>query len=603
MKAFLVTRLWEGSMPGTQKHKPSKALLQKLVDCLRKGEERQMERVLAHAMAHGYSKYTSTLKEAWRISVSGLTTSFASTLEDPNFVVELGPDQDYRSDPVAAFAILEAQRHRQRGIRLEMFLGFLKYYRQSYRDVIQDDDGLGAGEKDVFAYIIDRLFDRIEIGFCAEWSDSGATHLDELQSSNRIMTNEKNKYLTIFESLPFPVILLDAHHQIDNQNFAATLWLGGHPIPGAFYYGAKFDMALKNGHHEQIEPARHHLPEWLLPEIEAFSANKEIQYHYYEREIEAGGDKYLYFIQLSKMMDVSGKFAGSVIMVQNFTDARKAEEERARMKEQLLVSEKMASIGQLAAGVAHEINNPIGFIASNLNRLGEYAADMIHLIETHSHLTKAVEATASIGEELKSAVTCVHAVESDIDTPFLCEDIQAVIKECMEGADRVQQIVADLKDFAHPGLNHPQHADINRCLDSTLNMLRNELKYKATLVKDYGKIPQVLCYPRQLNQVFMNIIVNAAQALEKSGEIRISTRESGDFVRIRITDTGCGMADDQVKRIFEPFYTTKPVGTGTGLGLHIAYQIVQQHKGHIEATSRPGQGTTFTINLPLNAVQ
>lgn len=141
-------------MPGTQKHKPSNALLRKLAACLRKGEERLMDRVLAHAMAHGYSKYTSTLKEAWRISVSGLTTSFASTIEDSNFVVELGPDQDYRSDPVAAFAIVEAQRHRQRGIRLEMFLGFLKYYRQSYRDVIQDDGGLGAGDKDIFAYII-----------------------------------------------------------------------------------------------------------------------------------------------------------------------------------------------------------------------------------------------------------------------------------------------------------------------------------------------------------------------------------------------------------------------------------------------------------------
>ena len=185
---------------------------------------------------------------------------------------------------------------------------------------------------------------------------------------------------------------------------------------------------------------------------------------------------------------------------------------------------------------------------------------------------------------------------------YLCEDIHTVIQECQEGTDRVRRIVADLKDFAHPGATAPQHADINRCLESTLNMLRNELKYKVTLEKDYGQIPELLCQPHQLNQVFVNLIVNAAQAIETSGTIRISTRTNGDFIRIRITDSGCGMTAEQANRVFEPLYTTKPVGTGTGMGLYIAFQIVEQHKGVIGITSQPGQGTTFTIDLPLETV-
>jgi signal transduction histidine kinase len=554
--------------------------------------------VLVFAIAHGYSKYTSTLKEAWRTSISGLTASFERSLAERDGCLELGSDEDYRSDPIAAFAIVEAKRHRERGIKLEMFLGFLKYYRQAYVDLIREHNNLSAAECDICAHVINRLFDRIEIGFCAEWSDSGSSHLEELQSSNRIITNEKNKYLTIFESLPFPVILLDSHHQIDNMNLAATLWLGGHPIPGAHYYGGRFVSALKEEKCQNTREAPHRLPDWLLPHVEDFSINDERQYEYFEKEIVTDGDTLYFFVQLSKMLDVSGKFTGCVVMVQDFTDARKSEEERVRMREQLIHSDKMASIGQLAAGVAHEINNPLGFISSNLNRLDEYAVDINKLIETYGHLTKTIEARATIDKEVRSTVDRVHVVESDIDHSFICDDIQTLITECQEGADRVRQIVADLKDFTHPGHQQPQHADINACISSTLNMLRNELKYKAAITKDYGEVPEILCYPRHINQVFMNIIVNAAQAIEKEGEIRISTQNKDEFVQIRIEDSGCGMTPEQVNRVFEPFFTTKPVGTGTGLGLHIAYQIIQQHQGQIDVISRPGQGTTFTVHLP-----
>jgi signal transduction histidine kinase len=578
-------------------------LLHKLANCLQEGEERLMDKVLEYAIQHGYSKYTSTLKEAWRISITGLTGSFANALGDPGCITELGPDQDYRSDPVAAFGIHEARLHRARGVRLDMFLGLLKYYRQAYHEIAQAEVGSGAAEKETCRCILDRLFDRVEIGFCTEWAASGTSHLDELQAVNRAMTNEKNKFLTIFESIPFPVILLDECNQIDNRNHAASLWLGGHGVPGACYYGAKCELKSKDTCQPRTVEAMQTLPEWLVPEVEKFSARRDLQYDYLQKEVQVGEDPLLYFVQLSKMMDISGKFEGSVIMVQDFTAARNAEEERTRMKAQLLQSEKMASIGQLAAGVAHEINNPIGFIASNLNRLEEYAADLIHLVETYGRLAAAVEKPDPGEPELKSVLAKVREAESSLDMNFLCEDIQTVIQECQEGADRVRRIVADLKDFAHPGVTAPQYADINRCLASTLNMLRNELKYKVTLEKDFGQIPEISCHPHQLNQVFVNLIVNAAQAIENSGTIRISTRKKGDFIRIRITDSGCGMTAEQAKRAFEPFYTTKPVGTGTGMGLYIAFQVIEQHKGEIAISSQPGRGTTFTINLPLETAR
>ena len=587
-------------MDGDQNHTTAGSVSHKLADYLAANEERLMDKVLAYAIAHGYTKYTSTLKEAWRVSISGLTESMAGALTTRDFVAELGLDQACRSDPVAAFAIVEARRHRQRGIPLEMFMGLLKYYRQSYQDVVREDDDLADDEKRDWSHLLNRLFDRIEIGFCTEWSASAATHLDELQASNRAMTNEKNKYLTIFESLPFPVFLLDARHAVDNLNHAATRWLGGHSIPGAHYYATRCEAMPEDQCRALGATADRRLPAWLQPEVDAFSDDDTRRYHYFEKDVGEDDDQRIYFVQLSRMLDVSGKFTGSVVMVQDFTDVRKAEEERARMKEQLLQSDKMASIGQLAAGVAHEINNPIGFIASNLNRLNEYAADMIRMIDTGNRLVETIGAGGCGEAEITSAASRVRQVASDIDLSFVCEDVRDVIAECKEGADRVRQIVADLKDFAHPGISDPQPADINRCIDSTLNMLKSELKYKATLSKTFGEIPPVLCHPRQINQVLMNIIVNAAQAIEKKGEIAIVTQPFGDAVRIQISDTGCGMTQDQAKRIFEPFYTTKPVGTGTGLGLHIAYQIIQQHQGRITVASRPGKGTTFTIHLPLN---
>ena len=267
----------------------------------------------------------------------------------------------------------------------------------------------------------------------------------------------------------------------------------------------------------------------------------------------------------------------------------------------LLQSEKMASIGQLAAGVAHEINNPVGFITSNLNSLAEYMGDLKELLGLYDRAVRKAAGDDRVPGLLSDAREEIERFKEEIDLDFLIADIDDLIRQSLDGTDRVKRIVADLKDFSHVDRPELEYADINRGLESTLNIVWNELKYKAEVKKDYGELPPLLCYPRQLNQVFMNLLVNAAQAIEDRGVISIVTRRVDsprEGIEVVVSDTGCGMPPDVQKRIFEPFFTTKPVGKGTGLGLNVSYKIVQAHRGEIRVESEVGKGTTFRIFLP-----
>ncbi len=271
---------------------------------------------------------------------------------------------------------------------------------------------------------------------------------------------------------------------------------------------------------------------------------------------------------------------------------------------QMIHSEKMASIGQLAAGVAHEINNPTGFVSSNLKTLLDYQEDIAKLVGKYRELIGAIDSNGNreaIAESERLRIREVHDFEKDIDIDYIMQDITDLIADCREGTDRIKKIVIDLKDFAHPGEDRIQNVNINNGLDSTLNVVNNEIKYKATVRKAYSEIPEIKGYPQQLNQVFMNILVNAAQSIENKGEIVVETRHVDDCVQVAISDTGSGIAPENLQKIFDPFFTTKDVGKGTGLGMNIAYNIVKKHKGTITVDSQVGQGTTFTINLPTTA--
>lgn len=261
-------------------------------------------------------------------------------------------------------------------------------------------------------------------------------------------------------------------------------------------------------------------------------------------------------------------------------------------QDQLLHSERLASIGLLAAGVAHEINNPIGFVTSNISSLRGYT---VHLFEMLGHYQEA--ATHLPLAEQKSLKDWRETLEID----YLKTDIPDLLKETKEGLDRVRKIVADLKNFSRPDSTHEwQDADIHAGIESTLNVIHNEVKYKADVIKDFGPMPLIQCLPSEINQVIMNLVVNAAHAMgDQRGHITIRTRALGNEALIEVEDDGSGMPEATLAKIFDPFFTTKPVGQGTGLGLSLSYGIIKKHGGHIDVDSQEGRGTRFSIHIPI----
>jgi signal transduction histidine kinase len=263
---------------------------------------------------------------------------------------------------------------------------------------------------------------------------------------------------------------------------------------------------------------------------------------------------------------------------------------------QLLQSEKMASVGQLAAGVAHEINNPIGFVISNMGSLERYLRDLLRVIDAY-------EAGDDDPAADPARLAAVRAAKKAVELEYLKTDVFDLLAESNDGLQRVRRIVKDMKDFSHVSNPVWQRADVHAILDSALNIAHNELKYKAEVVKEYGTLDPVECLAQELGQVFMNLLVNAGQAIAEWGQITVRTGNTGSEVWVEVADNGDGIPPENLNRIFDPFFTTKPVGQGTGLGLSLSYGIVQKHGGRFEVESALGKGTRFRVWLPLRQAQ
>lgn len=258
---------------------------------------------------------------------------------------------------------------------------------------------------------------------------------------------------------------------------------------------------------------------------------------------------------------------------------------------QLVHSEKMASLGMLTAGIAHEINNPINFVSANVKPLRQDIADLLTVLQTYEEIAAA--------DDLKHRFARAESVKAQLDFACTLQEIDTLLDGIEEGANRTAAIVRDLRNFSRLDEDDLKPANIHEGLDSTLTLLRRKAGDRIAIVKRYGNVPAIECYPGKLNQVFMNVLSNAIDAIDGTGQIDIETEADGDAVTIRIRDTGCGMSEETMANLFQPFFTTKDVGQGTGLGLSISYGIIEKHKGTIHADSKPGAGTTFTIRLPL----
>jgi two-component system, NtrC family, sensor kinase len=267
-----------------------------------------------------------------------------------------------------------------------------------------------------------------------------------------------------------------------------------------------------------------------------------------------------------------------------------------RAQDQLVQSEKLASIGQLAAGVAHEINNPVGYVFSNFGTLSKYLEELFRMLAAYEEAEPLLAGTP--------AGVRLAALRQEIELDYLKEDVPQLMNESRDGITRVRKIVQDLKDFSHVDARREwEWADLHRGIDSTLNIVNNEIKYKADVLKVYAELPQVQCLSSELNQVFMNLLVNAAHAIpggeQGRGTIHVRTGVESEQVWVEIEDNGVGIAKENLGRVFDPFFTTKPVGQGTGLGLSLSYGIVKKHHGRLEVDSEPGRGTRFRVTVPV----
>jgi two-component system NtrC family sensor kinase len=265
-------------------------------------------------------------------------------------------------------------------------------------------------------------------------------------------------------------------------------------------------------------------------------------------------------------------------------------------------TQKLESVGRLASGVAHEINTPIQFIGDSVYFLRDAIVGLIQLLEFYRAITHSEGVTMASG-----TIAELERAEEEADVSYLVEHVPGAIDRALEGVKRVASIVQAMREFAHPDMVEMSPADINRALRSTLEVARNEYKYIADLEVDFCDLPQIICHIGDLNQVFLNLIINAAHAISDlkienhRGKIRVATRNAGDHILIQISDSGCGIRPEIQDKIFDPFFTTKEVGRGTGQGLAIARSIVtEKHKGRLSFESTPGEGTTFSIRLPLD---
>lgn len=517
--------------------------MKRLHNLIANNETWLMQRILDYAKEYDYVQYTSTLLEAWRVSIAGLSQPLLDALQTSDKVRELGPDIDFTQDPIASFGILEAQLHRARGISFSMFLGLMKYYRQSYLDLIHQA-GFEQAYEGYCRRFVDRFFDRIEIGFSVEWLESSEEEkLKELQATNRNMTNEKNKYLTIFESLPNPVILHNDDNQIENLNFAAAEMFAGKQIPGAIYYGSEAPENSLN---------------WLQEELASFllTNNSEISF---EKKFKNNQKTGYFNVKFARMLDSSEKYRGTIVILKDVTERKKIEKQMAIKKQQLVRSN--AELQQFAYVASHDLQEPLRMIASYVQLLA-------------------------------------RRYKGKLDS-----DADEFIDFAVDGSKRMQMLINDLLTYSRLGTRSKPYELVN-CNDLLINIiahLKLSIEESGAIIT-HDPLPNILADRLQLEQLFQNLLSNAIKFHGNDlPRIHVNVTNSDVEWIFSVSDNGIGIDPEFFERIFVIFQRLhgKAEYPGTGIGLAICKKIVEHYGGRIWVASQPGKGTTFYFTIPL----
>lgn len=390
---------------------------------------------------------------------------------------------------------------------------------------------------------------------------------------------------TILEDFPDSLIVADQSGRIVTVNRQAEKTFG---FTREEMIGQPLEILIP--HEQRAKHAHHRQQFWNSPikrpmgvDLELYGQTKD-------------GKKFPVDISLSPVRTQDRHLV--IAAVRDITLHKEIENKVKTIENKMYQNDKLASIGQLAAGIAHEINNPLGFINSNLFTLGEYLDSLTQRLTVFENLCAALKnkdykVTDRILEQSND-------LEEDLSLYTLKKDIDSLLSETKDGVDRIKKIVNDLRTFAREGRDTKRRVRIDEVIESILGIVSNEFKYKASLIKDYQPTPEVLCIPQKIGQVLINLLINASQAIETTGTITIRTFCRDQSICIEISDTGQGIAPENLKNLFTPFFTTKPVGQGTGLGLSVSYDIIKDHQGDISVKSEVGKGTAFTVILPCN---
>ncbi|MDB2405669.1 HAMP domain-containing histidine kinase [Arcobacteraceae bacterium] len=508
-------------------------------------EDWLMNSILHYAEKYDFTRYTSTLKEAWRVSIVGLTRSLIALMEQYNEPPEFHPEEDYSKDPASAFGLLEAKRHRSRGVNMGMFLSLFKYYRQTYHDLLKKESAK-FNNIEFFSYYIDRFFDRTEIAYCTQWAGlSSEKQILELSRTNLTMTNEKNKYLTIFDSFGSPVAVIDKEGYIENFNFSAEQIFKGNIVPGSKYYEEKKEK-------EKFE--------WLFNEIDQLikSDKKEISF---EKIYEPCN--LIFNIKIARLHDVSNKFVGYTILMNDITQIKNTQEQLLEAKEKQLEQErlliqqsKLASMGEMIGSIAHQWRQPLNEL--NIN---------------------------------------IENIEFDYDDGLLNNTyLENFVKKQTDLLQYMSKTIDDFRNFFSIS-KEKNNFSVKEVVKNSINVVKEQIEHYGIEILHQGEDFIINGYESEFEQVILNFISNAKDAIlltdQKKGKIVISLKDH----TVSISDNGGGISDDIKERIFEPYYTTKEQGKGIGMGLYISKMIIEDNMGGIIKVTNINDGACFTIKI------
>jgi signal transduction histidine kinase/CheY-like chemotaxis protein len=524
-------------------------------------EDWLMERILEYAKKQGYTRYTSTLAEAWRVSICGLSQPLMDAISNHSQAPELTPELNYTNDPIANFGIVEAQRHRMRGVTIDLFLGLMKYYRQSYLDLL-DLEQFSSEQKQAFSLFINRFFDRIELGFCSEWSSHNeGEKLAELQTQNRYLTNEKNKYLTLFESLNDAVFFLDTNNQIINLNQEAAQTFTKLVTPGAFYYSKEI---IK-------------IP-WLEQLSAEFQQEDSLE-QCYELILNTNQGEKWFEIKLQSMLDVSSKFSGIVVICRDISARKESEINLKNAKDQAEEANRAKSA--FLANMSHELRTP-------LNGILGYA--------------QILQRDSQIEQKQKEGLKVIYQ----------CGDhLLNLINDILD----LSKIEANKLELYITSFNLPNFLfSIVEFFNVKFEEKNLEFNYQFTSALP----PAIYGDEKRLRQVVFNLLGNAVKFTD-AGRVDFKVEVINNFSNIKssqdskirtlkfiIKDTGVGMSSSELEKIFLPFeqggdFTKKQ--EGTGLGLAITKRLLKMMNSELLVESKLGEGSCFSFEINCEETQ